>query len=120
MLLSVRPHGPHSQEGGAHQSETNPGKAVFVDLLLVIPPEESAGVSVLRPQTDLQAHLLDVGLQPYTKRAERDDRTQQINLEVRSRLQLAVQRHPVMLRGSIKHHSALPLVAHPLVDGVVG
>ncbi|KRX55642.1 hypothetical protein T06_4680 [Trichinella sp. T6] len=72
------------------RTETDRGEAVFAYPLFVISPEESAGVSIVGPHSDLQVHLLDVGLQPYAKATEGDDRTQEVNLEIRPHFQLAV------------------------------
>ncbi|KRY08151.1 hypothetical protein T12_1603 [Trichinella patagoniensis] len=70
MPPNMRTHRPHCQKGGARQPETYSSEAVTANLLLVIPPEKSADVPVLRPHSDLQVHLFDVGLQPYAKAAE--------------------------------------------------
>ncbi|KRX18498.1 hypothetical protein T07_13202 [Trichinella nelsoni] len=107
----MRPHGAHHQEGGALQPKTDSGEAVLADPPLFIPPEKSAGILIFLPQSDLQVHLYDAGLQSETKAAEAEDGPQQINLEVWSRLQLAVQRGPVVRCGTIEHDPTLPLVA---------
>ncbi|KRX34945.1 hypothetical protein T05_1353 [Trichinella murrelli] len=119
MPPNMQTHRPHCQKGGARQPETYSSEAVTANHLLVIPPEKSADVPVLRPHSDLQVHLFNLGLQPYATAAEGQDGPQQINLEVRPRLQLATQRSPVVLSGSIEHDSAFALVAHSLVDCVV-
>ncbi|KRY40532.1 hypothetical protein T01_12967 [Trichinella spiralis] len=107
----MRPHGAQRQEDGALQPKTDSGEAVLADPPLVIPPEKSVGIQIFLPHSDLQVRRSDVCLQSDTKAAEAEDGPQQINLEVSSRLQLAVQRGPVVRCGSIEHDPTLPLVA---------
>ncbi|KRX58151.1 hypothetical protein T09_446 [Trichinella sp. T9] len=113
---SVRPHLAHREKGGARQAKTHPGEAVSADPPLVVPPEESARISIFLPHADLQVHLLDVGLQSDAEAVEAEDSSQQIDLEVSSRLQLAVQRGSVVYGSCIEHDPALSLVAGSLVD----
>ncbi|KRY04255.1 hypothetical protein T12_2095 [Trichinella patagoniensis] len=93
VLVTSRahPHRVYGQKRIACQTKAHPLQSEMAKFTRLVSPQKTTSISILLCDPHLKVHLLNVGLQADTVPSESQEGLEQVDLQVRSDFELAVQ-----------------------------